>query len=66
MRTLLADRDLARRIGRAGRETVRARYGIERFGRDWTDLLRSVAGSVRQADASALGRRRAEALVERS
>jgi Glycosyl transferases group 1 len=52
MRALLADRELAGRIGRAGRETVRARYGIERFGRDWTDLLGSLAGSSLRADQS--------------
>lgn len=35
MRTLLADPEEARRIGEAGRHTVRERFGVERFAADW-------------------------------
>jgi hypothetical protein len=44
MEALLADIRLARRIGEAGRQTVRERYGLDRFGRDWTRLFRQLAG----------------------
>ena len=39
VRTLLDDPALARRIGAAGREVARERFGIERFARDWTRVL---------------------------
>jgi hypothetical protein len=52
MRELLEDRDLARRVGRAGRETVRARYGLERFGREWAELFRSLARPSHPAEES--------------
>jgi hypothetical protein len=35
MRELLADGELARELGAAGRETVRGRFGPERFADDW-------------------------------
>jgi hypothetical protein len=51
MRALLDDRALASRIGRAGFETARERFSIERFARDWNRVFeeamdRSPAGSV--------------------
>ena len=42
MRALVDDPALARRLGEAGRETARQRFGIERFVRDWDRLLRSL------------------------
>jgi hypothetical protein len=42
MRALLDDPALARRLGEAGRETARQRFGIDRFVRDWDRLLRSL------------------------
>ena len=42
MRELLADRELAARLGRAAREVARERFGIERFVRDWDEVLRRV------------------------
>jgi hypothetical protein len=48
MQTLIADPELARRIGAAGREVARERFGIERFAREWDAVLREaidVAGS---------------------
>ena len=48
MRTLLADHGLARRIGAAGRATIRERYGLDRFARDWTRVLVSAAGRDRR------------------
>lgn len=44
MRALLQDAEHARRIGAAGRDYALARFGIERFARDWDAALRSVAG----------------------
>ncbi|NKI92514.1 glycosyltransferase family 4 protein [Rhizobacter sp. SG703] len=42
MHELLADPLEARRLGVAGRETARQRFGIERFVADWLDALRCV------------------------
>jgi glycosyltransferase involved in cell wall biosynthesis len=39
MRHLLADPDEARRIGEAGRRTVRERFGLERFVAGWEDAF---------------------------
>jgi hypothetical protein len=39
MRALLDDPHLARRIGAAGRDMARERFGIDRFARDWTAVL---------------------------
>uniref|UniRef100_A0A831TDW4 Glycosyltransferase n=1 Tax=Thermorudis peleae TaxID=1382356 RepID=A0A831TDW4_9BACT len=39
MRALLADPDLARRLGENARATARARFGLERFRRDWQRAL---------------------------
>jgi hypothetical protein len=44
MRALLADRELAARIGDAGREIALERFSIRRFGADWTDAFRLVTG----------------------
>lgn len=35
MRRLLSDAALARRLGECARETARARFGLDRFARDW-------------------------------
>jgi len=45
MQALLADRGAAARLGAAGREMARDRFGIERFARDWQDVLTRVAGA---------------------
>lgn len=42
MRALLADHDLARRMGERARERQRERYSIERFVRDWEEAFRCV------------------------
>jgi len=42
MRTLLADRELARDWGRAARQLARERFGIGRFVADWMDVLSEV------------------------
>jgi glycosyltransferase involved in cell wall biosynthesis len=52
MRALLADPDLAREVGAAGRATALERFSIERFVADWDDLLRSVCGSGRAVGAA--------------
>lgn len=44
MQLLLADPDLARRLGDGARDRARDRYGIERFADDWRRLLLTVAG----------------------
>jgi glycosyltransferase involved in cell wall biosynthesis len=42
MRTLVTDREQARERGAAARRWARGRYGLERFLRDWRDLLERV------------------------
>ena len=42
MRQLIADRDLARCLGDNAREVARARFGLERFARDWTAAFERV------------------------
>ena len=49
MRLLIADAALAKRLGRAARETALARFGIERFNADWTRVFESVAGNTGRA-----------------
>jgi hypothetical protein len=44
MRTLLADRGFARRLGLAGRASAWERFRIERFVRDWNAAFTDVAG----------------------
>jgi len=39
MQQLLADHDLARRMGQCAREIARERFGIERFIRDWNQAF---------------------------
>jgi len=53
MRELLADREMARRMGEAGRAYARERFGIERFVRDWNAALHRLTGSGRR-DARAV------------
>ncbi|HEX8805078.1 MAG TPA: glycosyltransferase family 4 protein [Acidimicrobiales bacterium] len=43
VRMLLDDRDLAARIGGAGRDVARTRFGLGRFRADWDRVLRTVA-----------------------
>lgn len=45
MEALLADHTLAAKLGDAAREHARARFGIERFVRDWDATLRDVAAA---------------------
>lgn len=45
MRRLLADPALARRLGEGARERARARFGIERFVRDWQRAFALVTGT---------------------
>ena len=42
MRALLDDRDLAARLGAAGRDIALARFGIDRFAADWTRAFEDV------------------------
>ena len=46
MRALLEDRGLASEIGAAGRRTALERFSIDRFVRDWDELLHQVCGPV--------------------
>jgi hypothetical protein len=45
MQRLLADHGEAAELSRGAREYARARFGIERFARDWDQTFRFVAGS---------------------
>jgi hypothetical protein len=53
MRTLLAEPALARRLGDGARRTALARFGIDRFRRDWTDAFTLAAGRRPPAVAAA-------------
>ena len=44
-RWLIDDPDAAHRIGKAGRDAVRDRYGLDRFLDDWDHLLEETCGS---------------------
>jgi glycosyltransferase involved in cell wall biosynthesis len=44
MTALLADRELARQIGEAGRRTALERFAMDRFARDWTAAFELAAG----------------------
>ena len=60
MHALLADRGLAAEVGRAGRRVALERFGLERFGRDWSAAFELVAGRAapaREAVAAAGGAR---------
>jgi glycosyl transferase family 1 len=56
MEALLADRDLAARLGAAGREIALERFSIRRFARDWTTAFEDVTGSRANAHRFAVGR----------
>src|SRR3712207_2788020 len=62
MQALLKDPGLARRLGDAGRETARERFGIERFAREWLDVLHEAVdrgrGRVRGTPEPSLARSR--------
>jgi glycosyltransferase involved in cell wall biosynthesis len=45
MRELLRDPDLARRLGERGRRAAQARFGMDRFVRDWDTTFREVTGA---------------------
>lgn len=45
MRQLLAEPELARRWGEAGRQTALERFGIERFVSDWLDVFSTLTGA---------------------
>jgi hypothetical protein len=55
--SLIDDPALARRIGAAGRDLARERFGIERFARDWTSVLEE-AVTLGQAERAPRDRRR--------
>jgi glycosyltransferase involved in cell wall biosynthesis len=42
MKKMINDRSYAREIGERGRETVRSRFNIQRFTRDWELIFRSL------------------------
>jgi hypothetical protein len=63
MRALLDDRGLARTIGEAGRATVRQRFSIDRFARDWDALLRGLCGPVGLVAPGAAAGPRRDALL---
>ncbi|MEU0315726.1 glycosyltransferase [Nocardioides sp. NPDC006273] len=46
VRHLMKDPDVAEEAGLIGRRHARKRYGLERFLRDWDDVLRSVTDGV--------------------
>lgn len=51
MKLLLADRNLARKLGAEGRRTALKRFNIGRFASDWYELLASIiCGSEQSAD----------------
>jgi hypothetical protein len=55
MRELLGDRELAQRIGAAGRDVARARFGMDRFARDWEGFFRELiegGGAHRRREAA--------------
>jgi hypothetical protein len=53
LRELVAEPELARRLGTAARAHARARYGLDRFLADWDTVLDEVAGSPAPARTSA-------------
>jgi hypothetical protein len=53
LRELIAEPELARRMGTAARTHARARYGIARFLADWDTVLGEVAGRPAPARTSA-------------
>ena len=46
LRRLLAEHDEAAELSQGARRTARERFGIERFVRDWTEVLATAAGRV--------------------
>jgi glycosyltransferase involved in cell wall biosynthesis len=62
VRQLLDDPALARRIGAAGRELARQRFGVERFARDWTAVLEEAVALGAAEHAPRNRRRRLRAL----
>jgi glycosyltransferase involved in cell wall biosynthesis len=43
MKTLIDEPEIAARMGAAARRDAEARFGIERFVRDWRDVFARVA-----------------------
>jgi hypothetical protein len=61
---LIGNRRLALRLGANARRLVRHRFGIERFARDWSDLLHAcAAGEARSTHPATGADRRGEPLV---
>jgi glycosyltransferase involved in cell wall biosynthesis len=58
MRELIADPALAARLGRRGRETAQARFGLDRFRADWDRALREAIDLQREREPIAGERRR--------
>ena len=50
MKLLLNDLQLARNLGRKGRQTVGGRFSLERFTNDWMKLFHSIMHGVKRAD----------------
>jgi hypothetical protein len=57
MEQLIADRNHAAELGRNARETALARFGLDRFRRDWQDAFRTVMSLAEPAAALAGDRR---------
>ena len=56
MHILLRDPKLAAEIGRRGQQVARERYNLQRFVRDWDQVLRQVAGAPRPLFTAAKAR----------
>lgn len=54
MLRLIENKEEAQRIGQAGQRTVRERFNIQRFVKDWEELFRSVIKSKRYEQADSL------------
>ena len=50
---LLADPDLAMRVGQAGRDLVRHHFGLDRFLREWDELIREATDQADESVAAA-------------
>lgn len=53
MRQLIADPELARRWGEAGRRTAMRRFGMDRYIADWLDVIEQVTAGRRAVAATA-------------
>jgi glycosyltransferase involved in cell wall biosynthesis len=58
MKTLIADPDLARRLGEGARETAHKRFGMDRFRAAWDDALHEAIAQATETASGATGLRR--------